>query len=303
MPDTPDALACMEIRGGNAPANVGMAAPGLSMHVISRPFREAAGGGDVHFVSTCGTGRITRLLVADVSGHGTHVDGVARVLHQLMFRYVNHIDARKFVEKMNDEFSRLTADNIFATAIVGTYFAPRRELSLINAGHPPPLLYRAATARWSLLEDAGNVTETNYPLGVIEQTSYEKIDVRLEADDALIFYTDALPESRDAVGELLGVERLIELANALPLRTSMSAWLDEYLATIATIAPGNLVGDDLTILLLRANGTSERARLSRQLTAAVRLLASPRRLAQAVPWPEWTLQNVGGAIFPWIGRR
>jgi serine phosphatase RsbU (regulator of sigma subunit) len=303
MDSAVEEMVCMEVRGGNVPANVGMALPGLSLHVISRPHNAAAGGGDVHFVSTCGTGRITRLLVADVAGHGADVGTTARVLHGLMYRYVNYIDPKKFVRSMNDEFERLTAGGVFATAIVGTYFAPQRQLSLINAGHPPPLLYRAETRTWSLLDDAEGVTETNFPLGVVAQTSYEQIDLKLLPGDAVVCYTDSLPESRDPLGELLGYERIVALANALPMTESMSAWLENYLGTIDAISPGNLLADDLTVLLIRATDGPERARFGRRAGGAIRLIGEVLHGRRPIPWPEWTVKNIGGAIFPWLGRQ
>ena len=93
--------------------------------------------------SSCATGRITRLLIADVSGHGDVVAALGRDLRGLMRRYVNFLDQQKFVKAMNAEFVESSAANIFATAIVMTFFAPTRQLSLCNAGHPPPLIYRA----------------------------------------------------------------------------------------------------------------------------------------------------------------
>ena len=51
---------------------------GLDAWVFSRPYGNASGGGDVYYVSSCATGRITRLLVADGAGVlVTDLDGQA----------------------------------------------------------------------------------------------------------------------------------------------------------------------------------------------------------------------------------
>ena len=71
--------------------------PGLEVWVYAVPFANAAAGGDVHVVSSCGTGRIARLMVADVAGHGEEVAETARTLRGLIRRYMNHIDQRQFV--------------------------------------------------------------------------------------------------------------------------------------------------------------------------------------------------------------
>src|SRR5215210_7622302 len=98
-------MQCMEVWGGNQLADSGVVMAGLDAWVYSKPFGGAIGGGDVYYVSSCATGRITRLLVADVSGHGTAVRATAVHLRELMRRYVNHIDQMRFVRSMNQQFA------------------------------------------------------------------------------------------------------------------------------------------------------------------------------------------------------
>jgi sigma-B regulation protein RsbU (phosphoserine phosphatase) len=57
----------MEVWGGNAAIDNGVIMPGLDAWVYARPYQQQAAGGDIHYVSSCATGRIIRLLVADVS--------------------------------------------------------------------------------------------------------------------------------------------------------------------------------------------------------------------------------------------
>src|SRR5688572_17415858 len=124
-------MQCMEIWGGNQFVDTSVAMPGLDAWVYSKPYGESdSGGGDVHYVSSCATGRITRLLVADVSGHGAQVCDVAGILRTLMRKYVNYIDQGEFVRSMNRQFVTMSAAACFATAIVTTFFAPTNSLSL-----------------------------------------------------------------------------------------------------------------------------------------------------------------------------
>ena len=89
-------MQCMEVRGGNEPVDTAFSMPGVEAWVYSRPYHatgesdaDVTGGGDVHYVSSCATGRVTRMLVADVSGHGTTVCDAAGGLRSLMRRFVN----------------------------------------------------------------------------------------------------------------------------------------------------------------------------------------------------------------------
>src|ERR671938_407996 len=94
---TPQLMHCMEIWGGNQDVSSGIVMAGLDAWVYSKPYGQAEAGGDVYYVSACATGRITRLLVADVSGHGAAVRETAITLRNLMRQYVNHIDQTRFV--------------------------------------------------------------------------------------------------------------------------------------------------------------------------------------------------------------
>src|SRR5439155_19420481 len=138
--------------------------------VYSKPYQQADAGGDVYYVSSCATGRITRLLVADVSGHGNAVQEIAGVLRNLMRRYVNHLDQRHFVKSMNKQFTELSDAGCFATAVVTTFFGPTNYLTLCNAGHPTPLMHRAKDRAWSLLARGESTGEavSDIPLGVYD---------------------------------------------------------------------------------------------------------------------------------------
>jgi sigma-B regulation protein RsbU (phosphoserine phosphatase) len=118
---------------------------GLDCWVYSKPHGKAPCGGDVYYASSCATGRIIRLLLADVAGHGYAVSRVADDLRALMRRFVNRLDQAEFVALLNDQFASSSPGDVFATAIVATFFAPSRRLCLCNAGHPRPLLYSAST--------------------------------------------------------------------------------------------------------------------------------------------------------------
>src|SRR5438128_57239 len=94
-------MQCMEVWGGNHLVVINVVMAGLYAWVYSKPFGDAVGGGDVYYVSSCATGRITRLLLADVSGHGQTVSEIAGQLRTMMRQHVNRIDQAGFVRAMN----------------------------------------------------------------------------------------------------------------------------------------------------------------------------------------------------------
>jgi phosphoserine phosphatase RsbU/P len=299
----------MEVWGGSQLTARGVELGGLDAWVYSKPFGQAERGGDVYYASSCATGRISRLLLADVSGHGNSVAGTAADLRTLMRRFVNRLDQTEFVRLLNQQFTALSKDGTFATAVVSTFFAPSRLLSVCNAGHPRPLLYRAARQQWNLLGvegAAGQRTPANLPLGILGMTEYEQFDVELESGDCFVSYSDALIESRDADGEMLGetgLLRIMRLLGDVPAQKLTETLLGE----IGERFPDNLAEDDVTVVVARANGQQLHYSFGEKLRAAAQLVGSMFRAinprAERPPLPDFTVPNVGGAIIPALGRR
>ena len=296
-------MQCMEVWGGNQAADNGVVMAGLDAWVYSKPHGGSVGGGDVYYVSSCATNRILRLLVADVSGHGQAVQNVAVELRGMMRRYVNHLDHIQFVRSMNRQFAALAQAGCFATAVVSTYFAPTGRLTLCNAGHPPPLLYRGATRQWTYLDDSAarpGPEPINLPLGILDLADYQTFDVPLSVGDMVLCYTDSLVESRGPDGELLGQDRLLELVRGLPI-DEPAGLIPALLAAVASQSDGNLTADDVTALLFCPNSSGRRrTSIRQQFTAVARILkaigGSLRPGGQPVPWPDLKLANIGGAV-------
>lgn len=308
-PSTAQHMQCMEVWGGSQLTNRGVEFSGLDAWVYSKPYQDAESGGDIYYASSCATGRISRLLLADVSGHGHKVAEMASDLKALMRRFVNRLDQTEFVSLLNKQFSEQSRIGIFATAIVTTFFAPSRRLMICNAGHPRPLLYREATKHWDLLGDHGEAADfkpRNLPLGIIPMTEYEQFDVELEPGDCVISYTDALIESLDAEGEELGEAGLLKIVHSLS-DVEPHRLIETVLKEIAERYPRNLSDDDVTMLVVQANGRELQVPFQDKLRAAGRFAGSLARAmspgAERPPFPDMNLANLGGALIPALGRR
>jgi phosphoserine phosphatase RsbU/P len=108
---------CMEIWAGNRPTDNAVCTPGLDVSVISRPLDGA--GGDVHYVSLCGGGLITRIFLADVSGHGMPVAAIAGDLRQLMRKFINTKSQDRLVSRLNNRMKAWHLNGLFATLAAG----------------------------------------------------------------------------------------------------------------------------------------------------------------------------------------
>jgi serine phosphatase RsbU (regulator of sigma subunit) len=244
-------MACVEVWGGIRRSDRRVRTPGMDIHVFSEPYHGHEAGGDIHYVSTCGKGQITRLLLADVAGHGDWVAALAGKLRDLLKRHMHTIDNSDLARALNDEFAELAEGGRFATAIIASYFAPTDQLIVVNAGHPRPLWYRADKDAWRLLtgEMAEPETEApeNLPLGLIGGTNYRQFAVNLASDDRIVIYSDAMSEAAAPSGEQLGEQGLLEAAaSAEP--DDVKALTDRLVGAVARHRDRKAADDDATVL-------------------------------------------------------
>lgn len=272
----PQTLHCMEIWGGIEPVESSVRTPGLDLWVYSRPFEGDEEGGDVHYVTLCGGGLITRIVVADVSGHGSSVAGFSSKLRSLLRKNINHKDQSRLVERLNQEFAEMARLRRFATAVMATYLTSTDELSISNAGHPRPLHFRAAEGTWSALvqDNGGGARYENLPLGLDEETRYGAARLKLGRGDLVVFYTDALVEAADETGQLLGESGLLEAARGLDTSACSPASIGTaLLEAVARHRGQRPAEDDVTLVILHHNASpSPRLTVGEKLDVYARVL-------------------------------
>ena len=198
-------------------------------------------------------------MLADIAGHGAVVASAAKMLRSLMQRFINSKSQTRLIHDLNREFTRLSADGRFATAIVATYLSNRNRFTLCNAGHPRPLWYRSQLGLWAYIND--DVVETsstfNLPLGFDASGAYQQVGLTIVDGDILIFYTDALTEARNVDDKLLGVTGLLRIVAGLPT-ADVRAMGRGVLEGVREYAAGRPLEDDATIFVLRFSATRRR---------------------------------------------
>lgn len=260
-------MTCMEIWGGNRAVDKSFAAPGLDIYVHSQPFQGAKAGGDIYYLTSCASGRISRFLLADVSGHGDQAADFAKDLRDLLRKNVNIISQQNFVSAMNQKITSLGVQSNFATAVAATFFEPTRTLDFSVAGHPYPLYFRAKNRRWVYLDPASAVDSSlnnpdfeNMPLGVVDDSEYPGRKVKTEPGDMFLLYSDAFIESlKDNVNQVsLGIQGVVDLLNTS--ESDPSEVIPFLRKNVAALADGNLDDDDATLILGRFTNTKVRMR-------------------------------------------
>ena len=88
----------------------------------------------------------------------------------------------------------------------------RHEVTVVNAGHLPPLLRRGPKAVSSRSAEA----ETGLPLGVDRDVGLWPCALPLAPGETLVLYTDGITEAMNAADELYGLPRLLTVVGIGP---------------------------------------------------------------------------------------
>lgn len=202
---------CTEIWGGIEPCDVSVKLAGARGEVWSRPWGGDAEGGDIHFLSVCGMSILSKIVLADVSGHGAEIAHASRVIHRALNENVGAHDNSAMLSSVNAAFlDRHQGEFRFSTMVSMILDTRDRSLVYAYAGHPAILRGRDGVFRRLLPEDG---PRGGVPIGVLPGTAYQQHTAQLEKGDVLVIYTDAFTEAR-LNGEMLGEEGLAELLGA-----------------------------------------------------------------------------------------
>lgn len=243
-------LVCGEVRGGNVPVHTEVTLPGLNGVLYSRPCRGARGG-DVHYLSVCGSGLLSRVCIADVAGHGEVVAAVSARMHDHLRKSVDVIDERRVFRDMDRRLQEIGIQAMTTAALI-TYYPPSRRFTVSYAGHPPGWVRSGDGARWRRLEVAPGPASpmANLPLGTGFESTYARERLRLDVGDRLVLVTDGVLDADNAADHEFGVSGVEQTLDALGAAASIDETATALLDALARhVGTRDFVHDDVTIFV------------------------------------------------------
>jgi sigma-B regulation protein RsbU (phosphoserine phosphatase) len=215
--------------------------PGYKVETFYKPYREV--GGDYFDVIELPNKR-TLFALADVSGKGMPAALLAANIQALVRSIANvEPDPLALARQINKHLSRYTPPDRFATAVFIVLNRDSGELTFVNAGHDPPIVFCPGST--ALLHSTG------IPLGLFADAEYKVDWAVIPPDGALLLFTDGLIDSMPAENP---TQRLREALADDSRRT---------IATIESLVDPKLNKDDVTILLLKRTPASDPSTLPR----------------------------------------
>jgi serine phosphatase RsbU (regulator of sigma subunit) len=166
------------------------AVPGVELAARYEPGVDALDiGGDWYDVMQLADDRLL-FVVGDVSGRGLDAATLMASLRYATRAYAAQGDDPAAIATKLGKLIDVARDGHFATMLCGVIDVARREVTLVNAGHPDPLIVEAGRARF-----AG--VPLGAPVGVGGGPAYRAARVAVPVGADLLAFTDGLYERRD----------------------------------------------------------------------------------------------------------
>lgn len=238
---------CAEVWGGFCNHDGDLMTSGITASLFCGA-AEGDRGGDIYYVSVCTTDLLTRIVLADVMGHGEAVATTSRWLHDALVAWMNRTEGDGLLEHLN-RLAVAHGEGALTTAAVVAFYRHDSHLYYSYAGHPPLLVRRRATRRWerAVLPERGGFR--NMPLGVQSQVAYDQQRTPLMAGDRLFLYTDGVLDAPDPRGDAFGLGNLMEVLQEAGDR-SLPEVKCAVLAGLRRHTGGPLSHDDVTCMAI-----------------------------------------------------
>ena len=212
--------------------------PGFDVAYRSVPVEEV-GGDFCDFVHV--TEDQMSFAFGDASGHGLPAALLVRdTVTGLRMGVEKHLRIEYVFSKLNRVIHRSNLSSRFFSVFYGE-LEQNGNLSFVNAGHQPPLLFRKD--RVLELRTGGTV------IGALPQVSFRRGLVRLDPGSVLVLFTDGIVDRRGPGDEFFGEERLkrvVQGSHGAPAAEVLDRILDAAFAH-----GGDPWEDDVTVMVIR----------------------------------------------------
>jgi serine phosphatase RsbU (regulator of sigma subunit) len=236
-------LVCGEIWGGFQNCNEDVVSAGITATLFSSS-SEGGRGGDIYYLGLCEDSMLTRMVVADVVGHGETVSRVSKYIYDAIKSHMGDTKGEDLLSELNYTAHQRGLDAMTTVAMV-TYYKFNGNLYFAYAGHPPVLFKLNNTSDWIDLKSSDR---NPLPLAVDPGTVYPQKSIEVNQGDSFVMYTDGLTEVFNDEQEVFGLNRLKAFLNK-NADHSPSKLKEMIMKEVRRYAGGSLSHDDVTIMI------------------------------------------------------
>jgi serine phosphatase RsbU (regulator of sigma subunit) len=184
------------------------------------------------------------VMLGDVAGKGVPAALLmAKLSSEVRFCMLTERDPAAAFRKLNGLFHQSGLTDRFVTLVTALLDPTENVVTLVNAGHMTPLVYRRATGQCedAMARDAGGV-----PLAVHDEYPYEACQVRLEPGDSVLVFSDGVTDAMDVHSRQFQLQGICSAARGE--RLTPSALGQRLVQAVARHAAGHSQHDDITLV-------------------------------------------------------
>jgi phosphoserine phosphatase RsbU/P len=156
------------------------------------------------------------------------------------------------VSNVNRLVYEASSANRYATFFYAQYNPASHQLTYVNAGHNPPMLFQPVNATWQVarLETGGTV------VGLMENFPYEQGTVTMPPGSILVAFTDGISEAMNNNDEEWGEDKLMETVQS-STNPDPSQLIARIMQSADAFVNGAKQHDDMTLVVLHAKDAGD----------------------------------------------
>lgn len=214
--------------------------PGWDVWLYSRPANDV--GGDLIDHLQIADHRHA-LSLGDVSGKGLPAALLMSKLQATIRALANECETMPSLGHcINNIFHRDGVSQSFASLVYLELEEEKGEISLLNAGHPPPLYWQQGSLK--------QMPKGNMALGLKKEAEFKVQTLKLSAGEYLIIYSDGVTEAQNGEGEFYELDRLKRVIESV-VQGSAQQLGHQILKEVREFIGETPVYDDLSIIILK----------------------------------------------------
>ncbi len=243
-------LVCGEIWGGFSNCNEDVVSAGVTATLFASS-SEGGKGGDIYYMGLCEDNMLTRMVVADVAGHGETVSRVSKYIYEAIKSHMGDTKGEDLLSELNSTAHQHGLEAM-TTVAMATYYKLNGNLYFAYAGHPPVLFKQNNSSDWIELKSSDR---NPLPLAVDPGTVYPQKSIEVNEGDTFIMYTDGLIEAFNGEKELFGLKRLKSCLSQ-NICLAPSKLKETIMKEVCHYTGGSLNHDDVTLMIAEIGKTN-----------------------------------------------
>jgi len=202
-------------------------------------------GGDFYDIIPLGDAT-NEIVIADVAGKGLPAALLATLGKGILYaQALQNSSPQVQIRQSNAILRGSLPRKSFITMLLAVVNSNSKSVTVSNAGHCYPLLYRAST------NSADTIIIKGMPLNFSDSLVCEERTMQMDSGDCIVLYSDGVDEAQNASQEFFGSERLKEIvikSAGLAAGLLMQKIIDE----VKIFSKDVPQSDDITIIVIKA---------------------------------------------------